>query len=127
MGKVGTKILIWFDAGSTAPAIVWESQDIDSGLCSLNETESFIYIYIGGMWIKSIISLPLFAGRKQHCLEKLNKLKYVLVLLCEEFLSMERVLHSSHISSSFLCPWFFVSLDEQEHFQLQSNHKEKIK
>lgn len=120
MGKVGTKILIWFNAGSTAPAIVWESQDIDSGLCSLNETESFIYIYIGGTWIKSVISLPLFAGRKQHCLEELNKLKYVLVLLCEQFLSM-------NISLSFLCPWFFVSLDEQEHFQLQSNHKEKIK
>lgn len=70
MDKVGTKNFIWFDAGSTAPAMIWESQDIDSGLCSLNGTESFLYICMGGTGIKNILSLLLFVGRKQHCLEE---------------------------------------------------------
>lgn len=69
MDKVGTKNFIWFGAGSTEPAMMWESQDIDSGLCSLNE-RSYINIYMGGTGLNSIFSLLLFVGRKQHCLEE---------------------------------------------------------
>lgn len=70
MDKIGTKNSVWFGGGSAVPATMWQSQDIGSGLCSFNEKESFIYIYMSSTGIKSILSLLLFVGRKQQCLEE---------------------------------------------------------